>query len=326
MRRGAAALLPILGLAACAAAVWNGSERQELSLPKIPGSRLSEMTPYLLPAAGSLTLFVCHWDPERAIAVALPSDASPAEAHILSLALRAWESAGLGVHFVPAEPGGGALVFAFAAEEAADASTVADCRIRSAPLDAADGHVLAAELVRAEVHLPRSTRPDVRGHTRAFSDAEQMGIVLHELGHALGFQGHAQRDSIMARDRDEVTLRGRRVLRGAPCDEPTLRALYALPSGTILSRIAISRFRTERFDAIAALAAPHAMAGPFARVGDREAEIFFVTQAGEELGVEILEPAGALKHPERLALLTEPAARRVLESAPDAKGNAATQR
>jgi hypothetical protein len=326
VRRGAAALLPILGLAACAAAVWKDSGRQEMPLPEIPGSRLSEMTPYLLPAAGSLTLFVCHWNPEHAIAVALPSDASPPEAHILSLALRAWEDAGLGVHFVPAEPGGGALVFAFAAQETADASTVADCRIRNAPLNTADGHVLAAELVRAEVHLPRSTRPDLRGHTRALSDAEQMGIVLHELGHALGFQGHVQRDSIMARDRDEVTFRGRRVLGGAPCDEPTLRALYALPSGAVLSRIAISPFRTERFDALAVLAGRQAMAGPFARVGDREAEIFFVTEGGEQLGVEILEPAGTLKHPERLALLTEPAARQALQSAQDVKGNAASQR
>jgi len=297
-----------------------------MPLPEIPGSRLSEMTPYLLPAAGSLTLFVCHWDPEHAIPVVLPSDASPAELHILSLALRAWEDAGLGVHFVPAEPGGGSLVFAFAAEEDADASTVADCRIRNTPRDAANDRVLAAEIVRAEVHLPRSTRPDVRGHTRALSDGEQMGIALHELGHVLGFQGHAQRDSIMARDRDEVTQRGRRVLGGKPCDEPTLRALYALPSGAVLSRIAISPFRTESFDALAALAAQRAMAGPFARVGDREAEIFFVTKGGEELGVEILEPAGVVKHPERLALLTEPAARHALESAQDAQRNAAAQR
>ena len=116
------------------------------------------------------------------------------------------------------------------------------------------------------------------------------------------------------------------MLGGKPCDEPTLRALYALPSGAVLSRIAISPFRTESFDALAALAAQRGMAGPFARVGDREAEIFFVTKGGEELGVEILEPAGVVKHPERLALLTEPAARHALESAQDAQRNAAAQR
>jgi hypothetical protein len=326
VRRNAAAWLLTLGLVACAAAVWKGPEGQEMPLPEIPGSRLSEITPYLLPAGGSLTLFVCHWDPRRAIPVALPSDASAAETHILSLALQAWEDAGVGVHFVPAEPGGGALVLSFAADETADARTIADCRIGRAPADPADRRVLNAELVRAEVHLPRSTRPDLRGHTRALSDSEQMGIVLHELGHALGFQGHAQRDSIMARDRDEVTRRGHRVLGGAPCDEPTLRALYALPSGTILSRIAISPFRTESFDALATLAEQRAMAGPFARVGDSEARIFFVTKAGEEVGVEILEPAGVVKHPERLALLTEPAARRVLEGTQYAPANAAAQR
>ncbi|HME73445.1 MAG TPA: hypothetical protein VKM54_26820 [Myxococcota bacterium] len=326
MRRSAAASLLTLGLVACAAAVWKGPEGQETPLPEIPGSRLSEITPYLLPAAGALTLFVCHWDPERAIAVALPPDASAAEAHILSVALRAWEDAGLGVHFVPAEPGDGALVFAFATDETADARTVADCRIHKAPAETGDGRVLAAELVRAEVHLPRSTRPDLRGHTRALSESEQTGIALHELGHALGFQGHVQRDSIMARDRDEVTRRGRRVLGGALCDEPTLRALYALPSGTVLSRIAISPFRTESFDALAALAEERAMAGPFVRVGDGEARIFFVTKGEEELGVEILEPARVVKHPQRLALLTEPAARRALESLQHAPGSAAAQR
>jgi len=297
-----------------------------MPLPEIPGSRLADTTPYLLPAAGTLTFFVCHWDPQRAISVVLPSDASPAEARVLSLALEAWEGAGLGLHFVPAESGGGALVFAFVADETADASTIADCRVEEAAALRADGGALAAELVHAEVHLRHSTRPDLRGHTRALSDAELLGIALHELGHALGFQGHARRDSIMARDRDEVTRRGRAVLRGAPCDEPTLRALYALPSGTVLSRVAISPFRTERLDRLAALAARDAMAGPFARVGDGEARIFFVAQSGEEFGLEILEPAALLRNPQRLALLAEPAARRALETAQSDPADAAARR
>jgi hypothetical protein len=42
--------------------------------------------------------------------------------------------------------------------------------------------------------------------------------------------------------------------------------------------------------------------------------------------VEILEPAGVMKHPERLALVAEPAARRVLEGTQDAPADAAAQR
>jgi hypothetical protein len=303
--------------------VWKGPDGREAPLPEISGSRLSEITPYLLPAEGSLSFFVCHWDPGRAIPVTLPSDASAAEARILWLALRAWENAGLGVHFVSAAPGKGALVVAFVADETADARTVADCWIGTGSPDAANARVLPAELVRAVVQLPRFTRPDVRGHTRPFSESEQMGIALHEFGHALGFQGHAQRDSIMVRDRDEVTSRGRRVLEGGPCDEPTLRALYTLPSGSVLSRVAVSPLRTENFDALAALAERHGMAGPLARVGDEEARIFFLAKSGEELGVEILEPAGVVRHPERLALVTEPAARRALDAAGNASGDAA---
>jgi len=319
-------LLLVFALLACGVPVWKGPAGTELPLPEIPGSHLAEITPYLLPEAGTLTLFLCHWDPKRAIPVALPSDASEAEARLLSRALRAWEDAGLGVRFAPADPGSGSLVFAFSAQETADASTFADCRIGKTPVEAAGGRVLAAELVRAEIYLPRSTRPDPRGHTRPLSDSEQMGIALHELGHALGFQGHAQRDSIMAKDRDELVRRGRRVLGGASWDEPTLRALYALPTGTVLSRIAVSPFRTARFDALAALAEERAMAGPIARVGDSEARIFFVTKAGEELGMEILEPAGLVRHPERLALLADPAVQRALESAQDAAGSAAATR
>ncbi|HKE11840.1 MAG TPA: hypothetical protein VKE73_09735, partial [Myxococcota bacterium] len=292
-------------------------------LPEIPGSHLSETTPYLLPGSGNLTFFLCHWDVSHPIAVALPPDASADEVHILTRALRAWEDAGLGVHFVPAAPGGAGLVLAFAADEGADGRTRADCRIAQ---EAGTTRVLAAQLVRAEVDLRRSTRPDVRGHTRPLSEAELMGITLHELGHALGFQGHVQRDSIMARDRDEVTRQGRRALRGGPWEEPTLRALYALPSGTVLSRVSVSPYRTERFTTLAALAGDRAMAGPFARVGDGEAELFFVTRTGEELGVEILAAAEMVKHPERLALLLEPAARHLLESAQDPPGSAAAQR
>jgi hypothetical protein len=323
VRRSIAASLLALDLLACSPAVWKGPEGQETPLPQIPGSHLSETTPYLLPAQGNLTFFLCHWNPERAIPVTLPSDASAGETQILSLALRAWENAGLGVHFVAAGPGGGALTLAFVADETADGRTRADCRVRGR---GEAERVLAAELVRAEINLRRSTRPDLRGHARPLSESELEGIALHELGHALGFQGHAQRDSIMARDRDEVTDLGRRVLAGARWEEPTLRALYALPSGIVLSRVVISPSRTESFTALAALAEARAMAGPFTRVGDSEAEIFFVTTAGEELGLEILAPHEVVRHPERLALVPDPAARRVLENLPDATGNAAAER
>jgi len=315
VRRSAVGLLLIAGIVGCATGVWKGPDGQERALPEIPGSHLSEITPYLLATAGSLTLFVCHWDAARAIPVSLPPDASPPEVQILSRALQAWEEGGVGVHFVLAPPGSGALVLIFAAEEGADASTATDCWIRNGAAEATQGPVISAEIVRAQVRLPRSTRPDPRGHTRAFSDREQMAIALHELGHALGFQGHVQRDSIMTRDHDDLTSRGGRVLAGAPCAEPTLQALYALPSGTVLSRVALSPFRTEPFDALAAFAEQRAMMGPFARVGDSEARIFFLTQDGEELGVEIPEPEKVVRHPGRLALVTEPAARRALESA-----------
>jgi hypothetical protein len=317
-----AAPLLTFGLLACASFVWRGPEGQETALPEIPGSHLAETTPYLLPESGSLTFFLCHWDPAHPISVQLPTDASAAEALILTRALRAWEDAGLGVHFMPAEPGSAALVLAFAADESADGRTRADCRLAKG---SGAGRVLAAALVRAEVDLRRSTRPDVRGHTRPLSESELMGITLHELGHALGFQGHVQRDSIMARDRDEVTRRGRRVLGGAPWEEPTLRALYAVPSGTVLSRVSISLQRTESFTALAALAEERAMMGPFARVGDGEAELFFVTRDGEEFGVEILAPAEVVKHPERMALLPEPATRHLLERAQNPPASAAVQ-
>ncbi len=310
----------LAGLAlACGTPAWRGPDRAGAVPGDVAGSRLDEATPFLWPHDGELTLFWCRWRTELPIPVSLPDDATAEEGRALEAALRAWEGAGLGLRFV-APPRGAAASVAVSWEDAAPAeapdagaTTTADCRVR--PEAEEPGGALAAELVHARVRIVRRAPPDPRGHDRALTSAELAGVALHELGHALGVSGHLTRDSVMVRERDAIVRLGRRALAGEPLDEPTFRALYALPSGFVRLRASVSPFRTEPADRLARLAAARGLAGPFARVGDDVARVFWVAAGDVELGVQAPDPARLARQPDRLALVTEAAARRALDAA-----------
>ena len=310
----------VVGLAgmllACGAPSWRGPVGAATAAPEVAGSRLAEATPFLWPHDGELTLFWCRWRTELPIPVSLPADASVDERRALEAALHAWEGAGLGVRFVEAPSGAASLAVSLedaapAGDPAAGAATTADCRLR--PGEDAPAGAIAAELVHARVRIARRAPPDPRGRDRALATDELAGVALHELGHALGISGHLTRDSVMVRERDAVVRQGRRALAGKTLDEPTFRALYALPSGFVRRRASVSPFRTGPADRIARLAARRGLAGPFARVGDDAARLFWVVPGGLELGVEAPDPARLAREPDRLALVTEAAARRALE-------------
>jgi hypothetical protein len=162
-----------------------------------------------------------------------------------------------------------------------------------APVDRADAAVLAGvrgRILRAEVRMRRSGR-DAAGRSRIASDAEWTGALLHELGHALGYAGHAATGaSIFVRDEFELRGIGRDVLRGAPLVDPTLRALLALEPGELLGARRLRPVDAEWVRAVRALdrawrAAGVERVGVVASVGDREARWTLRYADGRRLGL-----------------------------------------
>ncbi len=297
-------------------------EQRNPRLAAISGHNLDETTPYLWPRDGTLTLFLCRWPTGATIPVAFPFDTSAEEEAALEAALRAWEGAGLGVRFQRVEQGREQLTILFldATVETAKGegvgSSVVDCRLDLEAGAAEGGGSLQAEIVHALVRVGRRTPQNVLHRDKALTPEQQTGIVLHELGHALGFQGHPSHgDTSMQRSRDEISQRGRAALAGKQISDASVRALYALPPGTVLRRIPVSPARTEPLDRLADAAARAGLRGPYLRVGDRDGRVFWRDAQGEEYGVVIAEVARTLREPDTLVLMPEPRTRALLDGA-----------
>jgi hypothetical protein len=261
------------------------------ALARVEGQRLADLRPYYLPARGWLTLFACRWPDGAAIPVELPGDADAGERRALEAALAAWEGAGLGLRFERgARRGFGIEIRLRDAATAYQAYSVVDCAVDAAGLEAA-GDVLPARLVTASLEL-------VRG------DPRLAGTALHELGHALGFQGHARRgDSVMLHDIDAVRRAGERALAGRPFADAALAALYALPSGAVLGRLALPPGRSQPVDDLFTRASARGWLGPLLRVGDREGRIAWLDPAtGETTSLRIGGLEQARSDPARLVL------------------------
>jgi hypothetical protein len=304
------ALALAVALAACATP-WDppGLRLRRAALDAHPGQRLFDATPYVLPARGELVEFFCRWPDGQPIPLHLPEDATPDERRALEAAASAWESSGIGVHFEPASRervrAGGIEVSFLAPDRTSRAEgtgyTLADCRIADASPDALARAVLPASLERARIRIVRRDSRTWSPADHVFFAGEVAGVALHELAHALGFQGHTQfDDGILARDTKYSTVVGRRVLAGAAFREPTLAALYDLPSGVVLDRRPVPRVRTAPLDSLL-----DAARGPLVRVGDRSGRIFWLTPSGGERGVTLVSVVEARERPERLVLLPE---------------------
>ncbi|MAG30802.1 MAG: hypothetical protein CL908_07930 [Deltaproteobacteria bacterium] len=95
-------------------------------------------------------------------------------------------------------------------------------------------------LTRAEIRMRRGGR-DVVGRFVEAMPEEWVGALMHELGHALGFMGHAATGrSVVVLDQHRLRAIGRDALAGRVESDATLEALYALPPGRELGRAELS--------------------------------------------------------------------------------------
>lgn len=293
------------GVALACGGGWDveALEARYPSLAAAGSHRLGDATPYLLPLDDELTLFLCRWRAEFPLRVALPSAATPAERALLERALSAWESAVAGLAFERVASASDAEIeIHFGTPDSRrSAETGADCAV---DLEVAwGGAVLAAHLVAAHVALRRS-ETDWRGREIALNEEELLGSALHEMGHALGFQGHARRGrTIMVRSVDDVRLAARRLLAGEPFRDAAVAALYRVPSGSVVGRRALPAGRTDPLDRLRSTARAIRLAGPVVRVGDRGARIAWHGASGVPYGFFVPQLRDVLRDSSDLILV-----------------------
>jgi hypothetical protein len=311
----------VLGIGCARANFDETALRQRFpGLAQLSGERLRETTPYLLPSSGVVTLFLCRFTTELPVLVSLPGDASEREIRALRGALHAMQEAGLGIRFQEVEPARASITIRLVDEppEPGAGRVMADCRVDPAALEPSSVDVLPAELEHADVRIARRKPPDWRGERLEPSLGELTGAALHELGHALGFQGHTSTgSSIMTREWERVAALGERVAGGGRFDAPTLRALYTVPSGTVVRRVSVSPWRTDLLDRMAIVAQREGLAGAYVRVGDRFGRIFWRSARGNEYGFQIANLLEAVRDPDSLVVLPEARSRRVLPRSRD---------
>jgi hypothetical protein len=249
----------------CAAAAWD-ADAWARSRPELAGrtvGRLGDVTPYLIAADDTLHLFLCRWPLDAPLRVSLPADANPDERRLLAQALHAWERV-VGLRFEVVETEA-PLRLRFRDDEGEGARTAAECRV-APPFDA-EGP-LDAVLVDAEIELRRDER-DAWGRPRELSAAEFLGMAAHELGHALGLQGHATRGaSVLRREPAAVRRVGERLLAGEVLAEDAGAALYALSSGARVGQRALPSGATRAVDAMGARARARGRSTADLRLGD----------------------------------------------------------
>ncbi len=308
-RMGWAGLLVAAALWGCAPAPPWDATALELRFPGLDAQPLADATPYLLPARGTLRFFLCRWRQGPLIPVSLPEDASPGERALLEEVLAAWEGADLGVRFGPAGAPGAGIAIHFLAPAGEHESTprvayaTADCALARSALDGSEARVLSAWIVSAAVYLRRSERSTL-GREVVLTREELAGSALHELGHALGFQGHATRGAtVMNFSVDHVRHVGRRILAREEWTDPALSALYAVPSGVVVRQATLLPEQTGPVDGMTRRAISRGWRGPFARVGDRMARLHWRGARGRSHVLLIPDVAEVLRDPMTLRVV-----------------------
>ena len=287
----------------------------------LAGDPLTELHPVVWLADAEVELLTCRFTTQDPIGVSLDADASEEETQALDRALAAWERAGLGVRFLRVPRDGAQIHVVFAAGPLARADgssgagrARADCLLTLGP----EGQAAGVQMVVARVEIAREIGPNWKGKMQPLTPDERMGTLIHELGHALGYQGHVRRGEDAMRGTPESIRRmGRAVAGGAAVQSGALQALYALPTGTRLQAVPVDRWQTHNVDRMARVAAAEGLAGPFLRAGDAAARIFWRGAGDKEYGFLVPEIEEVARDPQAALALPEARTRAVLPRSRD---------
>ena len=255
---------------------------------------LRYLLPYPMPTDAGLDLVVCRFAgqrPEVSVQIDLEgTDREEAKAVLTAargLSAVQWkmadaESGSPGRARIRIRQGGART----AASPAGQASTRARCAL---PVSGASSEPVRPELVSAEIDIWRSGE-NAGGKRVEISAEAWAGALLHELGHALGFQGHVRRQrSWLSLDQTHLRRFGRAVRAGRSLEAPVLEGLYSLASGTVLGRRTLTpSTRAWRRRILAEVGAVKGLAEPVrleALVGDRSAEWAWVMPDGRRLAL-----------------------------------------
>lgn len=301
---------------------WDLAElsADEPRLSELPEHRLGDLVPYPAPFDAGYELVSCRWDTDGPIPVRLRLTGER-----LRWARHAVESLSAGT------PG---IDLAIEALPSPSRSSSGDIDVidviemglveslgDDAPIGVGDTLVACDVASRedpafgtlggAEIRM-RSSVLDQIDEVVAISAEDWTGALMHELGHALGFQGHLRAGhSILIRDESELRRAGRAALAGELWRDETLAALYRIAPGRRLGWRSSTAESRRWLAAIEAAIGPQ-RSGPRARVGDRHAQLEWRSEEGAVLRLHLPFWSRQLRAGEELVALASASTRSAL--------------
>ena len=303
-RRGWAALCVACLFAGCTPlrSGWDSESliRSEPRIAEISHQRIGDMTPYPALLDGRILLVACRYGDEAESVLVSQSAASP-QAEWTRRAVEAVNEAVAGVALGiegPQDRRQGEVpqieIEWVGDPDAPDprgmGDTLTECDV-SAQGDSSRS--VRGRMTRSEIRLRPVVR-DPQGRLRATTEVEWVGALIHELGHALGFSGHAALgDSLVVLDETRLRSQARRVLQGEPLAAPNLTALYSVEPGRILGEVELAAEAREWIAIVESIVADRngrlgSASGPYASSGDDAARLVWRWAGG--LQVELRLP------------------------------------
>jgi hypothetical protein len=285
--------------------------REEPGLAGFETTGLGDLVPYPAPGADGIRLVACRWPARTPITVRLHL-----EGERMEWARRALTSLSRGLASVDFE------IVAMPLDRDPKASPTVGIDVIEIG-SVVDGGPVGVGDTLVSCHVAKSgaeefgtlTRAEIRMRARVVDQLDELvpilpeewtGALMHEIGHALGFQGHPRGGgSVLALDQDRLRRAGRLALAGDDWRDELLEAFYRLEVGRLLGWRASSEQTQRWFEAIEARLGAGG-SGPLARVGDRHGDLEWKTQEGVVLRVRFLYWSRQLRSGGTLVALPTP--------------------